>query len=108
MNGGSTGTQRSSRTNRRTWREGAIQCLVKIQSILMICVVTLCKGERGVEGPRGLAGLDGIPVLLCPFNVYLVDGLCVACTGCCRSHRTRRITWTIRSEGCILIGVGKM
>ena len=77
MNGGSTGTQRSSRTNRRTWREGAVQCLVKIQSILMICVVTLCKGERGVEGPRGLAGLDGIPVLLCQFNVYLVDGPCV-------------------------------
>ena len=22
-----------------------------------------CKGERGMIGPRGLAGLDGIPVL---------------------------------------------
>ena len=30
-----------------------------------------------MEGPRGLAGLDGILVLLCQFNVYLVDGLCV-------------------------------
>ena len=30
-----------------------------------------------MEGPRGLAGLDGIPVLLCQFNVYLVDGLFV-------------------------------
>ena len=35
----------------------------KIQNYFIICVIIICKGQKGVTGPRGLPGLNGVSVL---------------------------------------------